>query len=65
MIYYEDDRLRIRNMEEADAAVFFEEYTAQGWHPEVEYYLMRMREQAEGKCITLTAEYQGHPAGSV
>ena len=24
-----------------------------------------MREQAEGKCIALTAEYKGHPAGTV
>ena len=30
MIYYEDDRLRIRNMEEADDQVFYDEYTAQG-----------------------------------
>lgn len=65
MIYYKDEDLVIRNMEEADAQVFYDEYTAQGWHPEVEYYLMRMREQAEGKCVALTAEYQGHPAGSV
>ena len=65
MIYYKDEELVIRNMEEADAQVFFDEYTAQGWHPEVEYYLMRMREQAEGKCGALTAVYQGHPAGSV
>ena len=65
MIYYNDGELVIRNMEEADAQVFFDEYTAQGWHPEVEYYLMRMREQAEGKCVALTAAYQGHLAGSV
>ncbi len=65
MIYYQDDELTIRNMEEADAQVFFDEYTAQGWHPDVEYYRMRMREQAEGKCIALTAEYKGHPAGTV
>jgi GNAT superfamily N-acetyltransferase len=52
-------------MEEADAQIFYEEYTAQGWHPEVEYYLMRMKEQAEEKCVALTAVYQGQPAGSV
>ena len=65
MIIYKDEELVIRNMEEADAQVFCDEYTAQGWHPEVEYYLMRIREQAEGKCVALTAEYQSSPAGSL
>ena len=65
MIYYRDDELVIRDMEEADAQIFDDEYTAQGWHPEVEYYLMRIREAAEGKCVALTAEYQGRPAGSL
>ena len=65
MIFYKDEDLIIRNMEEADAQVFYDEYTAQDWHPEVDYYLMRIREQAEGKCIALTAVYQGHLAGSL
>ncbi len=65
MVYYKDDELVIRNMEEADAQIFYDEYTAQGWHPEVAYYLMRLKDQAEGKCVALTAVYQGHPAGSV
>ena len=65
MVYYQDEELVIRDMEAADAQVFYDEYTAQGWHSEVEYYLMRIREAAEGKCIALTAEYQGHPAGSL
>ena len=26
---------------------------------------MRLRDQAKGKCVALTAEYQGHPAGSL
>ena len=65
MIYYEDAKLVIRDMEKADAQVFYDEYTAQGWHPEVAYYLMRIREHAEGKCVALTAVYQGHPAGAV
>ena len=65
MIYYQDADVVVRDMEEADARIFCDKYTAQGWHPEVEYYLMRMREHAEGKCVALTAEYQGHPAGSV
>ena len=65
MIYYKDEEVVIRDMEAADAQVFDDEYTAQGWHPDIEYYLMRIREAAEGKCVALTAEYQGHPAGSL
>ena len=65
MIYYKDEEVVIRNMEEADAPIFVDEYTAQGWHDDIEGYLMRLRDQAEGKCVALTAEYQGHPAGSL
>lgn len=65
MIYYQDEELVIRDMEEADAQIFNDEYTAQGWHPDIDYYLMRIREAAEGKCIALTAVYQGCPAGSL
>ena len=65
MIWYEDKELVIRNMEEADAAIFYEAYTAQGWHPEISGYQMRLKDQAEGKCIALTAVYRGIPAGSV
>ena len=65
MLYYQDSTLLIRDMEEADAQSFFDEYTAQGWHPEISYYHMRMQDAAEGKCTALTAVYQGRPAGTV
>ena len=65
MIYYSDDELTIRNMEEADARIFTDEETAQGWHPDISKYWTRLRDQAEGKCASLTAVYQGHPAGYV
>ena len=65
MIYYQDDRLCIRNMEEADARIFCDEYLAQGWHPEISVYQKRLEDQAEGKSIALTAVYRGKPAGSV
>ena len=65
MIYYQDEELLIRDMEEADAQIFNDEYIAQGWHPEIDYYLMRIREAAEGKCVAMTAVYQGCPAGSL
>lgn len=65
MIFYRDEKLVIRTMEEADGPVFVKEYTAQGWHPDIAGYQMRMKDQAEGKCIALTAVYQGCPAGFV
>ena len=65
MIYYQYKDLIIRNMEAADAQILNDEYTAQGWHPDLEYYFMRMREAAEGKCVALTAVYQGSPAGNL
>ena len=65
MIYYNDNELIIRSMEEADARVFMDEETAQGWHPDISKYLTRLKDQADGKCIALTAVYKGHPAGYV
>ena len=65
MIYSKDEKLIIRDMEEADTRIFMEEYTAQGRHPDMAVYQMRLKDQAEGKCIALTAVYEGCPAGSV
>ena len=65
MIWYEGGELVIRSMEEEDAQIFFDEYTAQGWHPEISTYRMRLKDQSEGKCVALTAVYRGHPAGTV
>ena len=65
MIYYKNGGLVIRNMEEADARILTDEYTAQGWHPDIATYHQRLKDQAEGKCVALTAEYRGRPAGNV
>lgn len=65
MIYYRDENLTIRDMEEGDIPVFMAEYAAQGWHPDRAVYEMRLKDAAEGKCDALTAVWQGHPAGSV
>ena len=65
MIYYRDGELAIRNMEEADARVIADEETAQGWNADISKYLTRIKDQAEGKCVSLTAVYRGSPAGYV
>lgn len=65
MVYYEDEKLTVRDMETADAQIFTDEFTEQGWHPEISGYLARLNDQTEGKCVALTAVYEGCPAGYV
>ena len=65
MVYYEDGKLMIRTMERTDAQTFTDELTAQGWHPEIAGYMARLNDQSEGKCVALTAVYEGCPEGYV
>ena len=65
MVYYKDNELMIRNMEEADAQIFTDEEIAQGWQQDISKYMARLRDQSVGKCISLTAVYKGLPAGYV
>ena len=65
MIYFDNGETVIRTMEETDARIFTEEEKAQGWHADISKYLTRLRDQKEGKCVSLTAEYKGSPAGYV
>ena len=65
MVYYSDGMLVIRSMEEADARVFTDEERAQGWHSDISKYLTRIRDRDEGKCVSLTALYEGQPAGYI
>ena len=65
MIWYRDEDVVIRNLEEADAQIFTDELTAQGWHPDIVVYRKRLEDQAAGKCVSLAAEYRGQPAGYV
>ena len=65
MIFYSDKELIIRNMEEADALIFTNEEIAQGWHADISKYLKRLKDQSDGKCVSLTAVYKGLPAGYV
>ena len=48
MVYYNDNELIIRNMEEADARVFTDEEIAQGWHTDISKSLIR-----EPKSVSL------------
>jgi len=65
MIYYQDNEILIRDMRQEDARIFTDEEIAQGWNSDIEKLEMRLRHQAEGKSISLTAEYLGNPAGYI
>lgn len=65
MIYYQDNEIVIRDMQQRDAQIITDEEIAQGWHVNVEKYEMRLLHQSEGKSISLVAEYHGNVAGYI
>ncbi|MDE6846508.1 MAG: GNAT family N-acetyltransferase [Lachnospiraceae bacterium] len=65
MIYYSDDEIVIRNMQDEDASIITQEEIAQGWEATVDKYEKRLQDQKEGRAIALTAEYQGKIAGYI
>lgn len=65
MIYYKDTNITIRDLQEADAQIITDEEIAQGWHATIDKYMVRLKDQAEGRAITLVAEYQGNVAGYI
>ncbi len=65
MIYYQDNEILIRDMQPSDAQIITDGEIAQGWDATVDKYEMRLKHQAEGKSISLVAEYQGNVAGYI
>ena len=65
MIYYKNDEIVIRNMQESDVQVIVNEENAQGWHVSAEKYETRLKHQKEGKSISLVAKYKGNLAGYI
>lgn len=65
MIYSNEDEILIRDMQQSDAQIITAEEIAQGWDASVDKYEMRLRHQAEGKSISLVAEYKGSVAGYI
>lgn len=64
-VYYHDNDITIRSLQQSDAQIITEEEIAQGWRADIEKYIMRLRHQAEGKSISLAAEYKGNVAGYI
>lgn len=65
MIYYQDDKILIRDMVFQDAGIITREELAQGWHATIEKYERRLKDQEEGCAVVLAAEYRGQVAGYV
>lgn len=65
MIYYKDDNCIIRNLEMTDVHEIVEEEIAQGWLASDEKYLNHLKNQEEGRCISLVAVYEGKAVGYI
>lgn len=65
MIYYNDGTILIRDLCETDPKIFTEGEIAQGWNSTTEKLEMRLKDVAEGRAISLAADYNGEPAGYV
>lgn len=65
MVYYKDNKIVIRDLQQSDARIFTDEEIAQGWDAAIDKYEMRLKHQAEGKSVSLAAEYNGNPAGYI
>ena len=65
MVYYEDEKILIRDMVQSDAQIITDEEIAQGWDQTIDKYEMRLEHQAAGKSIALVAEYKGNVAGYI
>lgn len=63
MVYYNDNNILIRDIQQSDAQIITDEEIAQGWDADVKKYEMRLQHQSEGKAICLVAEYFGNIAG--
>lgn len=65
MVYWHEDGLLIRDLEERDAQPLAEAEQAQGWHTEPEKFLMHLQDRAEGRAVALAAECDGKAVGYI
>ena len=65
MIYYSDEHITVRDLEQEDVPVFVSGEISQGWHSTDEKLLGRIKDRESGKSTALAAEYDGKPAGYV
>jgi len=65
MVYYSDHDILIRTMEPRDTRPITEAEIAQGWHQSEDKYLLRLKDQSEGKAVALVAECGSLPVGYI
>ena len=64
MVYFNENGIVIGDLQQSDAQIIANEELAQGWDSGKKYE-MRLKDQAEGKPISLVAEYKGSVAGYI
>lgn len=65
MIYFSENGIVIRELQQSDVQTITDEEIAQGWDANAEKYEMRLKHQAKGRSISLVAEYNGNIAGYI
>ena len=65
MIYYQDERLTVRDMCEEDAQSLFDAEKRLRYGDKENRFPMRVRDAEAGKCIALVAVWDGEPVGYV
>lgn len=65
MTYWQEERLVIRTMEPEDGPELIRGEQAQGYHTTEAKFHMRLRDQAEGRSIALTAVHGGLAVGYI
>lgn len=65
MVYFSNEQIIIRNMEQADAQTITDAEIEQGWDASVDKYHKRLKDQKSGKAIALVAECDGKPVGYI
>ena len=66
MIYYNENDILIRDLVESDAEIIAHEEHLQGLlDKQPARYFRRLKDVADGKCVSLVAEYKGNPAGYI
>lgn len=65
MVYFSNEQIIIRNMEQGDAQMITDAEIEQGWDASIEKYIKRLEDQKLGKAISLVAEYSSKPVGYI
>ena len=65
MIYEQEEEFLIRDLRQEDAQIITDGERAQGWQADIGKYLVRLKDQREGRSINLVAEYRGEVAGYI